>query len=117
MRSFPAASRSAIFLSNIQALADGWGLLGISRNIWVSLSGSHKGAKTVEQQVNELRFHSGVMISQIDQNGQLLFQNAHILEVIGFLMVASWIDHHNRQAYSRGARPSWLGASRTIQTI
>jgi hypothetical protein len=46
----------------------------------------------------------------IDQNGQLLFQNAHILGVTGFLVVASWLDYDNRQTYSRGTCPTRLGA-------
>lgn len=83
--------------------------------------GNEKGAKEVEQQVNERgnesRFHGGVMIAQIDQNGQLVFQYAHILGVTGFAVLASCLDQDYRQTYPRGARSLGMGAKRAVQTL
>jgi hypothetical protein len=45
------------------------------------------------------------MIAHIDQNGQLVFQNAHILGVMGFVVLASCLDQDSGQTYPRGARP------------
>jgi len=77
-------------------------------------------AKAIDQRVkekgNEPRFHSAEMISRFDPNGQLMFQNAHMLGVMGFVVIASCLDQDYRQTYPRGARPAWLGAKRAVQT-
>lgn len=58
----------------------------------------------------------GIM-PQIDQNGQLVFQNAHILGVMGFIMIASCLDNHYRQTYSRSTCSPRLGARRAVKAI
>jgi hypothetical protein len=107
--------------SDIRAVAGELRLLVGSGRAWTALGGNENGTKAVEQEVNECnqesRFHSGVMISQVDQNGQLMFHNAHILGVTGFAVIASCLDQDYRQTYPRGARPPWLGAKRTVETL
>jgi hypothetical protein len=75
---------------------------------------SEEGAKGIKEQVNEQveksRFHSIKMVAQVDQKGQLLIQIAHMLGVMGFVVVASCLDQDYRKTYPRGARPPWLGA-------
>jgi hypothetical protein len=105
----------------MRAVAGELRLLGGSGKAGTALGGNEKDAKAVEQQVNECsnesRFHSGAMISQVDQNGQLMFHNAHILGVTGFAVIASCLDQDYRQTYPRSARPPWLGAKRAFQTL
>jgi hypothetical protein len=88
--------------------------LGGSGQAGTVFGGNKKGAKAVEQQVyergNESRFHSEMIISQVDQNGQLLFHNVHMLGVMGFAVIASCLDQDYWETYPRGARPTWLGA-------
>ena len=121
MRSFAFASRSAMIASDEDVPEGVLRSLGGSAKAGTALDGNEKGAKAVEQQVyersNESRFHSGMIISQVGQNGQLMFHNAHILGVTGFAVIASCLDQDYWQTYPRGARPTWLGAKRAVQTF